>query len=178
MTVRLGEFAVLSTFLLTVAVAPALGGPDASRGSGLQAARPQRTKAVVDHVADGDTIKVRIGVRAEYVRLIGIDTPEVYGEPECGGSEASAAMKRLLQPGDRVNLERDRSQDDRDYYGRLLRYTFARHRDLGQSLVRKGWARVYVYDRPFKRLHKYLRAQRSAHRANRGVWGLCDGFES
>lgn len=164
---------MLAALLFTVAVAPALGGPDAPRGSG-----SKRSKAIVDHVADGDTIKVIIGRRAEYVRLIGIDTPEVYGEPECGGSQASAAMKRMLQPGDRVNLERDRSQDDRDYYGRMLRYTFARHRDLGQVLVRKGWARTYVYDRPFKRLSIYLRAQRSARRANRGVWRLCGGFES
>lgn len=168
---RLGEFAVLSAFLLTVAVAPAMGGPDAPRGGG-----PERVKAIVDHVADGDTIKVIIGGRAEYVRLIGIDTPEIYGEPECGGSQASAAMKRLLEPGDRVNLQRDRSQDDRDYYGRLLRYTFSRHRDLGQVLVRKGWARVYVYERAFQRLSAYRRAQRRARRARRGAWKLCGGF--
>lgn len=72
-------------------------------------------RAVVDHVVDGDTIEVRIRGREEYVRFVGIDTPEVFGGVECGGPEASASMNRMLQPGDRVKLVRDRSQDNRDY---------------------------------------------------------------
>ena len=171
---KLGEFAALSAMLFTVAVAPAMGGPDAPRGSG-----SLKTKAVVDHVADGDTIKVVLGGgREEYVRFIGIDTPEVYGTPECGGEEASAAMKRMLQPGDTVKLLRDRSQGNKDGYGRLLRYVFVKRRDLGQVQVRTGWARVYVYDQPFDRLAYYEREQDSAHEAGLGAWGLCGGFES
>ncbi len=179
---RLGEFAALSAMLFTVAVAPAMGGPDAPRGSGFpgaKAAKAKATKAVVDHVADGDTIKVVLGGgREEYVRFIGIDTPEVYGTPECGGAEASAAMKRMLQPGDKVKLRRDRSQGNKDDYGRLLRYVFVKRRDLGQVQVRNGWARVYVYDEPFDRLPYYQREEDGAHEAGLGVWGLCGGFES
>ena len=99
-------------------------------------------KAVVDHVADGDTIAVRIGGREEDIRFIGIDTPEVYFGVECGGPEASASMKRMLKPGDHVNLVRDRTQDNRDYYGRLLRYVELNGRDLGRKQLRKGWAAV------------------------------------
>lgn len=51
-----GEFAAVVAMLFTIAVAPAVGGPVSPRGG-----NPLKTKAVVDHVADGDTIKVRIG---------------------------------------------------------------------------------------------------------------------
>jgi endonuclease YncB( thermonuclease family) len=76
---------------------------------------PTLTKsAVVDHVADGDTIAVRIGGREEDIRFIGIDTPEVCFGVECGGPQASASMKRMLEPGDQVSLVRDRTQANRD----------------------------------------------------------------
>jgi len=132
---------------------------------------------VVDHVVDGDTIEVVIGNREEYVRFIGIDTPEVYeGGVECGGPEASESMDRMLQPGDRVRLVRDRSQDNRDTYGRLLRYVEFNGRDLGRTQVRRGWASVYVFDRPFRRLHVYERSEGQASAAGSGVWGQCGGF--
>jgi micrococcal nuclease len=137
-----------------------------------------KTKAVVDHVADGDTIKVVLGQREEYVRFIGIDTPEVYNTPECGGEQASASMKRMLKPGDRVTLVRDPSQGNRDDYDRLLRYVQFNGHDLGEKQARKGWADVFVYDRPFKRLDAYERAEKRAKKANRGVWRACGGFPS
>ena len=142
----------------------------------LPAAHAAARSAVVDHVADGDTIQVEIGNREEDVRFIGIDTPEVYGGVECGGRPASASMKRMLKPGDRVTLVRDRSQDNRDYYGRLLRYVELDGRDLGRKQVRKGWAVVYVFDDPFARLDSYRRAERKARDADRGAWGRCGGF--
>ena len=145
-------------------------------GALLPAGRAAATPAVVDHVADGDTIQVQIGNREEDVRFIGIDTPEVYGGVECGGRPASAAMKRMLKPGDRVTLVRDRSQDNRDYYGRLLRYVELDGRDLGRKQLRKGWAEVYVFDDPFDRLGSYRRAERKARDAERGTWGRCGGF--
>src|SRR4051794_35875787 len=58
--------------------------------------------ARVVSVADGDTVNVRLTRGGAYrrVRLLGIDTPEVYGPVvECGGPEALAAMKRMLPPG-------------------------------------------------------------------------------
>ena len=77
---------------------------------------------MVAGITDGDTIKVRRRNRTEDVRLIGIDTPEVYFGVECGGEQASASMEGMLSVGNRVRLIRDRSQDNRDAYGRLLRY--------------------------------------------------------
>jgi endonuclease YncB( thermonuclease family) len=109
-----------------VAGALVLMGPGVASAS---AATPAR---VLD-IADGDTIKVTIGNRVEDVRLIGIDTPEVYFGEECGGAEASASIKRMLEVGDRVRLIPDRTQDNRDRYDRLLRYVVRNGREWAAS---------------------------------------------
>lgn len=148
-------------------------------GAGLMPAltsAASKQRAIVDHVADGDTIKVVLGDHEEYVRFIGIDTPEVYDSVDCGGPESSASMKRMLQPGDRVNLVRDPSQGNRDTYDRLLRYVEFKGHDLGRKQVTKGSASVYVFDDPFERLSPYDRSQDQASAAGRGVWGECGGF--
>jgi micrococcal nuclease len=73
----------------------------------------------IDHVADGDTVTLRNGQR---VRLVQIDTPEVYFGTECYGRQASALTKRLLPPGTTVRLYPEPVTDRVDQYGRLLRY--------------------------------------------------------
>jgi endonuclease YncB( thermonuclease family) len=62
-----------------------------------------RTTALyrIDHVADGDTVDLRNGQK---VRLVQIDTPEVYFGTECYGPQASALTKQLLPPGTAVRL--------------------------------------------------------------------------
>ncbi len=69
----------------------------------------------VAHVADGDTIDLSNGAR---VRLVQIDTPEVYFHPECYGRQASAVTKRLLPVGASVRLLPERATDLVDQYGR------------------------------------------------------------
>jgi endonuclease YncB( thermonuclease family) len=136
-----------------------------------------RQRGRVVHIVDGDTIDVRLrsGVKKR-IRLLGIDTPEVYGTVECGGPAASRAMKRLLPLHTRVILLSDTSQDRIDRYGRLLRYVIrARdHRDIDRAQVWLGHARVYVYNNnPFHRVTSYRRALRSAKNHHRGIWGQC-----
>ena len=75
--------------------------------------------ARIDHVADGDTVDLTNGGK---VRLVQIDTPEVYFHPECYGKRASAITKRLLAPGTLVRLTSEPATDSVDVYGRLLRY--------------------------------------------------------
>lgn len=132
-------------------------------------------RASVTDIADGDTIEVRLGDRSEDIRLIGIDTPEIYFGEECGGAQASASIKRMLETGDRVKLVRDRSQHNRDRYGRLLRYVERKGRDVGRRQIRKGWAKPYVYEAPFRRVRSYRRARDRARAHDRGVWRRCAG---
>jgi endonuclease YncB( thermonuclease family) len=79
---------------------------------------PQATY-LIDHVTDGDTVVLRNGKR---VRLVQIDTPEIFFGTECYGTQASATTKRLLPVGARVRLTAEPATDGVDDYGRLLRY--------------------------------------------------------
>lgn len=80
-------------------------------------------------IVDGDTLDVRSseGVE-ERIRVIGIDTPE---KGECGFAAAADALSRLVL-NQRVVLVAG-ARDDRDRYGRLLRYV-----DVGVGRRRTG----------------------------------------
>lgn len=135
----------------------------------------QRHRGVVVKVTDGDTLAVRIrGVGVRSVRLLGIDTPEVYGGRECGGDAASAHMDLIAPVGSHVRLESDPSQADRDRYGRWLRYVERKGLDVGREQIRRGLAQTYVYrDVPFRRTAPYRRTEKVAHDLLRGSWDLC-----
>lgn len=124
---------------------------------------------------DGDTVRVKLkgGPRRD-VRVIGIDTPEVYGGVECGGPQASRSARQLLPRGTWVTLISDTTQRREDRYNRLLRYIERRGFDVGRAQIRRGWAKVYIYDgKPFKRTRGYKATQADAKQARRGIWGLC-----
>ena len=91
---------------------------------------------LVSRVIDGDTLELANG---ETVRLVGIDTPE---RGECGFDAATANLERLVV-GKRVRL--GISDEDRDGYGRLLRYVDVGTTDAGLRLVKNGRA-VARYD--------------------------------
>jgi micrococcal nuclease len=131
--------------------------------------------ARIDHVADGDTVDLTDGQR---VRLVQIDTPEVFYTPECYGEQASRITKRLLRPGTLIRLYREPKTDAVDAYGRLLRYVF-RVRDglnVNLFLVRIGAAAPYFYDRRRGRYARVLvRLGLRARRRHLGLWGRCPG---
>jgi micrococcal nuclease len=164
-----GSGVALAVVLVVSGCAEADGGNSATARHDRDRARPSDSTAVVIRVVDGDTVELDDG---KTVRLIGIDTPEVYGDTECGGAQASAYMERIAT-GRRVSVRTDPTQDTYDRYGRLLAYLDAGGTDLGEAVLRAGWARVYVYDQPFRRLGAYRRAGRTARGGDRGMWGSC-----
>ena len=109
-----------------------------STGGGTSTSRQIRQHARVVRVIDGDTVDVRYNGHTHRVRLVGIDTPEVYGGVECGGKKASASLRHLLPRGARVTLFSDPSQDLKDRYGRLLRYVQRGKSDINRRMVTKG----------------------------------------
>jgi endonuclease YncB( thermonuclease family) len=151
-------------------------------GGGGGGKRPKGSKlpARVIAAVDGDTIQVRLlrNGKVRDVRLIGIDTPETHRPDtpiECGGPQASRSMHGLAD-GRSVSLRTDPTQDRIDRYGRLLAYVKRKGKNLNRIQVRRGWAKVYVYNHhPFLKLRSFKRAERHARRADRGVWRLCDG---
>ena len=96
------------------------------------------SRTVVTQVIDGDTVVV---VAGRHVRLIGVDTPE---RDSCGYEAATQAMRRLVE-GRTVILVNPGSVQDRDTYGRLLRFVDVGGRDAGLAQIRSGLA-VARYD--------------------------------
>jgi hypothetical protein len=92
---------------------------------------------VVTRVIDGDTVDLADGER---VRLIGVDTPE---SGQCGYRDAAQAMSSLVW-NKAVSLTRG-ARDDRDAYGRLLRYVDVGGTDAGLTLIERGLA-IARYD--------------------------------
>jgi endonuclease YncB( thermonuclease family) len=127
----------------------------------------------VDHVVDGDTIALRNGQR---VRLVQIDTPEVFFGTECYGRAASAQTKRLLPFGSRVRLFAEPATDRVDQYGRLLRYVVRINGGVNVNLrlVAVGAAAPYFYNG--RRGRYAVRVEVLAKRAKAkklGLWKAC-----
>lgn len=140
----------------------------------------ETTLAEIVRIVDGDTIVVSLGGKEEKVRLIGVNTPETVDprKPvECFGKEAKEYMKQLLS-GKKIRLEADTTQQERDRYGRLLRYIFLENGLLvNQVLIRDGYAYEYTYDLPYKYQSEFKKAETDARNAGRGLWnsGACNG---
>ncbi|MDO5100113.1 MAG: thermonuclease family protein [Eubacteriales bacterium] len=128
--------------------------------------------ATVVRTIDGDTLIVRIGEEEHKMRILMIDTPEsVHEDPAMNvpmGKTASDFTKQYLPAGKEITLEYD--QEKTDQYGRLLAYIRVDDIDLGAKLVEEGLAKVVMY-KPNKARHQaYLKLQKEAKKAKRGVW--------
>lgn len=114
-------------------------------------------------ILDGDTIDVR----GRRLRLHGFDAPETRqrcldadGQPWACGEAATSALSAWVGEHPVVcrPLETDR-------YGRTIASCRVDGRDLGAFMVREGWAVAY---RTYSL--RYVRHERSARRAGRGIW--------
>jgi endonuclease YncB( thermonuclease family) len=126
----------------------------------------------IDHVTDGDTVVLRNGQR---VRLVQIDTPEVYFGTECYGRQASALLKRLLPEGTVVQLQAEPATDRKDKFGRLLRYVVQIDQgNINVRMVALGAAAPYFYMGRRGRYASQLEfLAKQARAEKRGLWGAC-----
>ena len=125
-------------------------------------------QVLVERVVDGDTIELAGRGKA---RLIGVDTPEVYGGQECFGSEASEFTKREVD-GDPVRFTVGR--EARDRYGRLLVYVWKTDgQSLNARLVGGGYARTLTIPPNDRYAPRFARLARQARARGDGLWGGC-----
>jgi micrococcal nuclease len=125
--------------------------------------------ATVTHVTDGDTVWLS-GVGK--VRLIGVDTPEVYGHVDCYGPQASAFTDRVLKPGTRVRFAIGRERHD--VYGRTLAYVWLQDgRMFNELLAEDGYARPLTIPPNDDYARLFATAARRARKAHRGLWAGC-----
>jgi micrococcal nuclease len=126
------------------------------------------TSVQVVQVIDGDTIQCRLGGRIETVRLLGVDTPELYTDL---GQCARGFVTRELK-GSRVKV----FECGRDKYGRILALVSykkpgQRTRSLSAVLLTRGLARVMEVQPLPKRLSEaFHRAEGFAQEHRLGLW--------
>ncbi len=136
---------------------------------------------MVDHFIDGDTISVKMNGKPQTVRFIGVDTPETHkpNTPvQCYGELAAAYTKaEISQHGNKVRLQADPQSDNRDVYGRLVRYVFLPNGQLLDALlVQNGYGFAYTYY-PFTKSADFARDQDQAQSAHKGLWSSCRPYQ-
>ena len=93
---------------------------------------PTSDQAVIESVADGDTLTVSIDGDPTEIRLLGINAPE---HDECWGDESRAAVLHLTA-GKTVAVE----GTEQDRFGRRLAYVAVDGIDIGAFLLENGHA--------------------------------------
>lgn len=127
----------------------------------------------VIRVVDGDTIVISYKGKNEKVRFIGINTPEIH-HPEKGeepyGAEAAQYTKKLLE-NQTVKVKFDVDQKDR--YGRLLGYIYLDDGTfINARLLQEGYAQVMTVPPNVKYAEYFVRLEREARKAEKGLWGI------
>lgn len=123
--------------------------------------------ARVTRHTDGDTLWLS-GIGK--VRLIGVDTPEVYGDDECFGRRASAFVERTAPLGAPVRYRL--GVEERDQYGRALAYVWLRDGVfLNRRLLARGYAQPLTIPPNVEYADLFAQVARRAREAGRGLWG-------
>ena len=135
-------------------------------------------EATVVRGVDGDTVVLRgrgtgpLGAEPTKVRILLIDTPEIFEQPECFGDRAAERTAELLPDGARVRVEADR--DERDRFGRTLLHVWTEGGvHVGAELVRTGHATVLFLEPNDRYLAELQAAEDDARTGGRGLWGAC-----
>jgi micrococcal nuclease len=133
-------------------------------------------------VVDGDTVELNLKSNGEYerVRLISVDTPEVYGEVECYGPEASSFTHSALDYEDALCLTYDPAitaeSDNIDPYGRTLAYLFYGpdfSHFLNAELLSGGYAEAAFYTDNTEFEGYFRTLEDWAQGYELGMWGAC-----
>ena len=135
-------------------------------------------EAVVVRLVDGDTLRLRgrgtgpLPPESTRVRVLLVDTPETQQEQECFGEQAAARAAELLPAGASVRVQADRDPEDR--FGRALLHVWnADGVNVGEALVREGYATVLQLDPNELYLDRFEAAEDEAREAGRGLWSAC-----
>ena len=136
---------------------------------------------LVTRVVDGDTLLLE---GRQYVRLLGIDTPELHDSDKLrrdasrSGQSAGEIQKlgrqsyeftRQMVEGKRVRLEFDTERYDK--YNRLLAYVFLDDGTfLNARIVEDGYASITHYKLNVRYADLFARLYRQARENKRGLW--------
>ncbi len=120
-------------------------------------------EAKVKRVIDGDTLELEKG---QIVRLVGVNAPN---NEEPFEEEATDFSKKLIE-GKKVKVEYDAYKSDR--FSRILAYVIIDNKNLSIELVKKGLAKVVIYEKrkPLIYQQQLLDAEKEAKNKKLGIW--------
>ena len=152
----------------------------------------QSQRYPVKKIYDGDTFEAEIDGKNEKIRMLGIDTPEKHQSSKLDkDSERTGRDKETIKKlgelaykyvvkligNKRVVLLAEPNGDDRDRYGRLLRYVYLEDGTfVNLKIVEDGYANAYRRFNLSKQ-NEFIEAERRARENKRGLWGDLKGLE-
>lgn len=157
-------------FVCTLAIGTALSPATAPALAAVPCAADRVDEhAIVDHISDGDTLRLDDGRK---LRLIGINTPELGTEnrpPQPLASDAATGLRALLPPGSEVLLRYDVEREDR--HGRVLAHVYTRSgMNTSAALLERGLGSVVAIPPNLWNQACYQAAERVGRQARRGIW--------
>jgi len=140
----------------------------------------------VTKVVDGDTIKVLLNDKREFIRLDYVDAEESYSEyskpvTEIGKQATEMAIKYFTLPnGELAEVDIEFDTDDptenclekyRDHQGRLIAYVHKNGENFNIKLIKEGWSPYFVKYGYSRLYHQEMtEAEIEAQANNLGVW--------
>lgn len=145
----------------------------------------RKQEATVLRVVDGETLQVIYYGKEELLRLIGVDTPEIYPNKEARreakkakqdvrtimihGKLAIKFIKKLVRENDPVVIEFDAQR--RDEHRKLLGYVYLHNGAmLNEEIIREGYGSPRIEKPNTRYQSKFLKAYDEARKAKRGLW--------
>lgn len=140
----------------------------------------------VTKVVDGDTIKVLLNDKREFIRMDYVDAEESYSEyskpvTDMGKAASEMAIKYFILPdGELAQVDLEFDTDDpvenclekyRDHQGRLIAYVKKNGENFNIKLIREGWSPYFIKYGNSRLYHQeMITAEIEAQANNLGVW--------
>lgn len=148
--------------------------------------------AVVKKIFDGDTFEAEINGKTEKVRMLGIDSPERWDSEKFDRDmERTGRDKKTIQKlgehsynhtvelikDKKVILKPEPGGDNKDKYGRLLRYVYLEDGTfVNMVIIEDGYANAYRKFR-LSRQKDFIEAEKKAREDKKGLWGSQEGSD-
>lgn len=140
----------------------------------------------VTRVVDGDTIKVLLNDKREFLRLDCVDTEEILNhdsKPRTNAGIAAAEMAQQYFTNEhgfltQVDIEFDGNEPAevclekyRDHHGRLICYVHKYGENFNLKLIKEGWSPYYIKYGHSRLYHQeMMEAEAEAQAYNRMIW--------
>ncbi len=125
---------------------------------------------------DGDTIAVNMNGSTEIIRMIGVDTPETHrpNTPvQCYGPQAADFTENVIGKN-KVRLQADPLNTNRDRYDRLLRYVYLPDGTLlEEEIISEGYGFAYTLF-PYQKIEEFKGYESTAKATGEGLWAACE----